>query len=316
MKRKSQNPHALAFDLGGTKVWGGVVDARGKILKEARRPTELSRGPTGLLTQLSEMCGELRMGMPKPLGIGIASAGPLDPARGTLLDPTNFFTGGKSWGEVKLARELQKRVRLPVALENDAAAAILAEHWKGAARGAKNAMVLTLGTGLGVGVIANGALVRSGRGLHPEGGHITLSAGDSSAPCGCGLLGCAEAYLSGRNFAARFGARNKRPGITGHEVSNLARSGDRAALDAFQEYAERLAQAIHTYVVLYAPERVVFAGSFAESFDLFRPQTVRRLETLLERRRVGHDLMPELMRSTLENRAGLLGGARVAFEAF
>ena len=94
---------------------------------------------------------------------GIASAGPLDPIGGVLLDPTNFASASGTWGHVPLARILSRKLRIPVLLENDAAAAMLAEHWVGAAKGYENAMILTLGTGLGTGIICNGALVRAGQ---------------------------------------------------------------------------------------------------------------------------------------------------------
>jgi glucokinase len=247
---------------------------------------------------------------------GIASAGPLDPGTGTLLDPTNFASGGEPWGKFPIVKLLSTKLRMPVQLENDAAAAILAEHWVGAARKHQNAIILTLGTGLGTGMIVNGALVRAGRGQHPEGGHVIVNYNDQTAPCGCGNLGCAEAYLSGRSFARRARARFGNATLTAKDIADLARKRDPRALAAFEEYAQVMATALHNYAVLYAPEIAVFTGSFAESSDLFLDSTRRHLAHLLARRRVGVDLLPKLALSSLENRAGLIGGAYVALQHF
>jgi glucokinase len=303
--------------LGGTKVAVGVVDSNGKILAEKRVPVVIAEGKKAVLRQLADLGCEFIRNYPSIKRVGIASAGPLDPKKGVLLDPTNFVSAKEpqGWGKVPLAGILSKALKRPTVLENDAAASMLAEHWKGAAKGYGNAMILTLGTGLGTGVITNGELLRSGRHLHPEAGHIILKEGDSSAPCGCGNLGCAEAYLSGRNFARRTRTRFGNPKLDGLAVEKLARAGDPRAIAAFDEYARMMAVALQNYVVLFSPEIFVFTGSFAYASDLFLPKTKAHLEDLLKRRRVGIDLMPKLAVSKLDNEAGLLGGAYVALNA-
>ena len=307
----------LAYDLGGTKVAVGVIDSSGKILAETRVPAVIEEGKAAVLKQLVMLGRELLKRYPAVKRIGIASAGPLDPKKGLLLDPTNFVSAKepKGWGKVPMARILTQGLKRPAILENDAAAAMMAEHWKGAARGYDNAMILTLGTGLGTGIITNGELLRSGRFLHPEAGHIIIKAGDSTAPCGCGNQGCAEAFLSGRSFARRAQTRFGDPNLDGLAVEKLARSGDPRALAAFDEYARMMSIALHNYVVMFSPEIFVFTGSFANASDLFIDKTRTNLEQLLKRRRVGIDLMPKLAVSTLHNEAGLLGGAFVALNA-
>lgn len=305
----------LAYDLGGTKVAVGVVDARGRILKETRVPVVIEQGKAAVIRQLADLGKELLREFPGIKAAGVASAGPLDPEKGVLLDPTNF-TGPKGpWGKVPLAKLLSAKLKIPVYLENDAAAAMLAEHWIGAAKGYDNAMILTLGTGLGTGIFLNGELLRAGRQLHPEAGHLILRHNDKTAPCGCGNLGCAEAFLSGRNFTRRARPRFANPSFTAKDIADLARKGDPRALAAFEEYAEIMAIAIHNYVVIYCPEIIVFTGSFADAADLFLPSTREHLKKYLARRRIGVDLMPKLKVSELENKAGLIGGAYVALNA-
>lgn len=313
--KKPKKDLVLAYDLGGTKVAVGVVDSSGKILTWHREPALLKAGKQATLDQMARLGREMIERYPAIRHVGIASAGPLDPIGGELLDPTNFEGPEGRWGIVPLTKILGKALKKPASLENDAAAAILAEHWVGHAKDVENAMILTLGTGLGTGVIANGELVRGGRYQHTEAGHIILKSGDRTAPCGCGNFGCAEAYLAGRTFAHRARVALKIDQIDAPQVAARARRGDKAALALFDEYAEMMAVAIHNYIVLYYPEVVVFTGSFAAASDLFLKNTEKRLEKLLERRNATMNLTPKLVVSTLENQAGLLGGAYVAFQA-
>ncbi|MDR3606889.1 MAG: ROK family protein [Oligoflexia bacterium] len=314
MSRKTLRK-VLAYDLGGTKIHVGVVNSDGQVLEAIRAPVAVAQGKKAVFEQLARLGNHFLEKHPEIRRVGVASAGPLDPKRGVLLDPTNLAKSAdpkEAWGQVPLAKDLGKMLNRRVELENDAAASILAEHWLGKARGYENAMILTLGTGLGTGIIANGELVRSGRCLHPEAGHIIIRAGDRSALCGCGNYGCAEAYLSGRNFARRNAPKLGRPELTGKEITALARKRDRQALAAFDEYAEMMAAAVYSYTVIYCPEIIVFTGSFAAASPFFLPKVRKLLEPMMKRRREGIDLLPTLTVSSLRNKAGLLGGAFVA----
>lgn len=313
--KKSSGRLVLAYDLGGTKVSVGVINESGKILTYSREPALIKQGKKATLDQLIRLGRELIQKYPKIAAVGVASAGPLDPMKGMLLDPTNFRGPDGPWGNVPLTKILERGLKRKVVLENDAAAAILAEHWRGHARGVKNSMILTLGTGLGTGVICNGELVRSGRYMHTEAGHLILKANDESAPCGCGNFGCAEAYLAGRTFAHRARKVLKNELIDAPQVAQRAREGDPKALELFEEYSEMMAIALHNFAVIYSPEVVVLTGSFAAASDLFLKNTVKRLDFLLERRNAAMKLSPKILISKLENQAGLLGGAFVAFQA-
>ncbi len=314
-KSRPKERLVLAYDLGGTKVAVGVVNQNGKILTWSREPALIKQGKQATLDQLIRLGRELISKYPKISSVGVASAGPLDTVNGNLLDPTNFQSPDGPWGKVPLAKILSKGLKRKVILENDAAAAILAEAWMGHARGVKNAMILTLGTGLGTGVICNGELVRSGRNMHNEGGHLILKAGDQTAPCGCGNFGCAEAYLAGRTFAHRARKVLKNELIDAPQVAQRARNGDPEALALFEEYSEMMAIALHNFAVIYSPEVVVLTGSFAAASDLFLKNTVKRLDFLLARRNAAMNLSPRIVISKLENQAGLLGGAYVAFHS-
>lgn len=317
--RKATTPNkVLAYDLGGTKVHVGVVDRSGRIVDDVRVPVDVEKGKAGVIRQLGDLGRHFLAKYPEIRQVGIASPGPLIPGEGLLLDPTNLSNPKdkkKSWGKVPITKLMEKELKRPVALENDAAAAMLAERWKGKAKGYENSMILTLGTGLGAGMIVNGELLRAGRGLHPEAGHTVIRAGDTTAPCGCGNDGCAEGYLAGRSFGRRNAGRFPGHNYDAKAIASLAKSGDQEALAAFDEYADLMATAINNYVSLYCPEIVVFTGSFADAAPLFIEKTRKNLEKRLERRRVGVDLLPKLAVSSLDNKAGVLGGAYVAFAA-
>lgn len=199
-------------------------------------------------------------------------------------------------------------MKIPVLMENDAASAVLAEHWLGAARGKDNAVLLTLGTGLGVGMIHNGKLLRAGRGLHTEGGHMIMDRKDKTAKCGCGNYGCAEAFLSGKNFTIRAQKSLRRPKLRTQELIALAQTKKSALIKGlFAEYSDIMATFIHNLVVLHAPDIIVFSGSFALAHPLFLPRTKKALNALLRIREKTIKTIPEIQISPLENHAGILG---------
>ncbi len=302
----------LSYDLGGTKVAVGVVNQRGRILDEVREPVVFAQGKNAVLRQLVDLGNSFLAQHPEIQSVGIASAGPLDPTAGVLLNPTNFSTNNVKWGKVPIVDILKKAFKRNVFLENDAAAAVLAEQWIGGAKKANNVMVLTLGTGLGTGIICNGQLVRSGLSLHPEAGHIVMNYDDPTAPCGCGNWGCAEAYLSGKHFTHRTRIKLNDDDISAEQIAKLARKGHAGALAAFDEYSSILAIAIQTYLQIYNPEIILFTGSFAAASDLFLPATKKKLQIILTRQRGKPSRGPKLGVSKLKNSAGLVGGAYVA----
>ena len=297
----------IGLDLGGTKIALAMVSESGKLKGVRQEPTQLSGGWPSLKKQLLHLCTELQREHGRAEALGIGAAGPLHAPSGKLLDPTNF--GWTAPLSVNVTRELARALKVPVYLENDAAAAALAEHWKGG--GGKNFVVITLGTGVGLGVICNGKLFRGGRALHPEGGHLMLRPGDASAPCGCGNFGCADAYLSGKNFASR-ASRLLGETLTGHELRERADRGDKRVLALFSEYSELLADYLCNLVVLFYPEKVILTGSFAAAHPHFLGAAESRLRELIQRRLRTLPLYPEIRVSRLDSKAGVLGSAYIA----
>lgn len=297
----------IGIDLGGTKIAAAMVNSQGKILAEKKLPTDLGAGWKGLATQIKSICTQLVKEKGKAKAIGIGSAGPLHAPSGKLLDPTNF---GWPSGVIPLVKDLSRSLKTPVLLENDAAAAVLAESWKGGA--GNDCVILTLGTGLGVGVMIEGKLLRGSRGLHPELGHLLLRPLDQSALCGCGNYGCSEALLSGNHFGRRAAMKLGIGQISAKEVAEMAKNGNELALGCFEEYSLLLADFLHNMVVGFYPKKIILTGSFADASALFLPKAEKRLRELLSRRLKTIPLFPEVRVSKLGNRAGVLGGAYIA----
>lgn len=301
----------LSFDLGGTKLRGGWVSRSGSVREEVTLKVHQQEGFRGLIQLFSDVHQSLSdTGRPKR--VSVASAGPLDPVRGVLLDPTNFFTNSRSWGVVPLKRELQRLFRCPVTIENDAAAAVIGELKKGGwGRKSQNLVAMTLGTGVGIGVVANGQLIRAGRNLHPEFSHVPIQRGNREYPCGCGSYGCIEAYLAGTHFTRRlqksWGAR-----LTSEEFVERARGGHKGIKREFEQYGQALAQAVRSLAVTFAPELVVLSGGFSNASDLFLPAARQDLPDLLKRYRKGVDLTPQIRVSKIGDKAALIGAAQLA----
>jgi glucokinase len=307
----SQRKICLALDLGGTKLELAVVNADGEILTVRKEILNLELGKEKVIAQMARWGLDLIRDYPAVESVGISSCGPLDPKNGLLLDATNLLTEGKGWGIVPLRDILQEKFGRPTYLDNDAACCVLAERWLGIGRrrDCENLMVLTLGTGLGTGIICNGQLFRSGRFRHPEAGHTIIAYNDESHPWSCGVNGDSEAFLSGMHFTKSYNEKHKL-NWTAKEITARARSGDPNAYAAFVSYARVMAATLHNYCVIFCPEWIVFSGSFAEAFDIFAPLVRKELATLLVRRQ---DIIPELCVSNLENHSCLLGAASLCF---
>lgn len=314
MTETKSKTKVLAYDLGGTKVAVGVIDSSGKILAAHREAVMIKKGKKATLKQLADLGKKFIKEYPEIKAVGIASAGPLNPATGELLDPTNFKGPEGAWGITPITSILKKSLKREVYLENDAAAALLAEAWIGKAKNCKNAMIVTLGTGLGAAFLVDGELVRGANASHTEGGHMVLQMGDESAPCGCGNDGCAEGYLSGRSFTYRGRKLFKNDIIDAVQIASRARSGDEMAIAHFDEYSDKMAAFLNNCYMMFSTEVVIFTGSFAAAHDLFLDQTIEKLKVRMKRRLETSDCLPKLEISTLENQAGLLGGAYIALK--
>lgn len=296
-----------AVDIGGTKIAVGVVDDNGKVLARAETPTDAHNYAAGL-DDIARMLSQTEKDSGAKLrGIGIGSTGPIDPIRGEFGD-VDFLPG---WRGKSLVHDLEDRFNLRAALENDGDAAALAEAGWGAGQNRTRLIYITVGTGIGGGIILDGKLYRGVDGAHPEVGHQVV---DPAGPqCSCGFRGCWESLAAGPAMVtwieshAPAGYRH-RQGITAKRICELAQEGDDVALQAVEHEAFYLGLGLANLINLFTPDAIVLSGSVMKSAPLF-------LDRIRELIRKGCRFVPaektELTLASLGDDTNLIGAARV-----
>ena len=280
---------AVGLDLGGTTLSGLLVRDDGRVLARRRRATPAAEGSEAVLATMREMATELFAEAPAPLqiaGLGLGIPGPIDTDRGLCL-----FSPNLGWRNLDVASSFRQAFDLPVLLDNDVNVATLGEAWVGAGRDFRTFICLTLGTGIGSGVILDGRLWRGPGWSAGEIGHIPVVSGPQAAEaplCGCGHRGCLEAMASGTAIAreARLAVERGEPtvlagksgarGPTARDVAEAARAGDEVARRIIETAATHLGFAIAAAVGLLNPEAVIVGGGVAGAWDLLAP-TVKRV---------------------------------------
>ena len=307
----------IGVDVGGTKVAAGVVDEGGEILTSTRRPTP-STSPVDVQQTITDLVEELRRDY-EVVAVGIGAAGFVDVDRATVL-----FAPNLAWRGEPLRDDVSARIGLPVVVENDGNAAAWAEYRFGAGRGENNLVCVTVGTGIGGGVVLDGALYRGRYGIGTEFGHMQLVAGGRR--CGCGQRGCWEQYCSGRallheareiaDVLAADGARllelggGQPEGIAAVEVTQAALEGDPAALACFEEVGTWLGHGLADLAAMLDPGLFVIGGGVADAGELLLGAARR---TYLERSAAtGHTEPAAVRPAQLGNGAGLVGAADLA----
>jgi glucokinase len=311
------NRRVIAVDLGGTKMLAGVVDSDGVVVRRTVRPTNVS-GEEELLGELEGAVAELASDGVEAIGVGIPST--IDQRAGRAVSSVNI-----PLDDIELGRRLTERFDLPAAIENDANAAALAEHRYGAGRGSKHMVMLTLGTGIGGGLILDGRLYRGAVGAAAELGHVTIDI--DGPPCKglCPGRGHLEALASGtaadalarETAAARPDGDLGRAAAAGREVDaglavDLAAEGPGDARELIETVGFRLGIGIASFVSIFNPELVVLGGGFARAGDLlFDPARRVVAERTLPPARDVVRIVPALLGAE----AGLIGAGLVGFEA-
>lgn len=319
-RKKASRPKSgiAALDLGGTYIKAALVSPKGEILHRKRLATEAEGGPRHVISRLvatvRELCSGAGMEAGRLIGAGVGCAGPLSPQEGVVYHSPNL----PGWSRVPLKARMEEDLRRPVIIENDANAWALGEFLFGAGRGAKNIICLTLGTGVGGGIIVEGSLVHGSRGLAAELGHMTINT--RGPRCGCGSRGCLEVYASAsavvramrRHLRAGVkskvrGLSKKSPeGLTSKVVAQAARLGDGPAQEALAEVGRYLGVGIANIANIFNPEMIVLGGAVAGAGRfLIRPAR----EEAKRRAFPGVIKGLKIVRAKLGEDAGLLGAA-------
>lgn len=306
---------SIGVDIGGTKVLGGLVDSLGNILTTHREDTPKAGG-VELTETIIGVIQELLAQHPAK-SVGISAAGLISSDRQTMLATPNIA----GWDGVNLKEEISRQIHLPIVIENDANAAAWGEAIYGAGRGESELMMVTVGTGIGGGLINNGALYRGAFGVAAEFGHMRLV--PNGHLCGCGKFGCFEQYASGSalhrhlleaialdpNRAKGLLARGDGTieGLKGGHITEAARQGDPLALQAFNTTGDWLGAGIASLCAIVDPACVVIGGGVIDAGDLLMAPTRVAFEKYMPFR--GKHPAPKILVAELGNDAGLVGVA-------
>ena len=304
--------NAIGVDVGGTKIAAGVVTPEGKLLNEVRYPSDGSTKV--LLDSIARAVREVRDGY-EVGAVCLAVPGLILAQEGKVVFSPNL----SAIQGVPLKYELEGRFDLPVTVENDANAAAWGEFRFGAGSEVDHLVFVTLGTGVGGGVITHGVLMRGAQGAGGELGHVTIQA--TGPRCGCGNHGCLESLASGTAITRRaLEVAAKKPNsalgklaserkLIGEDVTNLAHKGDEAALAVLEETGLWLGIGLAGFVNIFNPEVIAIGGGAAKAGDLILDRA--RKEMHLRARSPSRDLV-EIKEATLGAKSGVIGAAALA----
>ncbi|MDP9486518.1 MAG: ROK family protein [Actinomycetota bacterium] len=308
--------NAIGVDVGGTKIAAGVVTPEGKILDEVRYPTPHS--PEKLVEAIAGAVSEVGDG-PEIGGVCLAVPGLiLAQENKVIFSPNLHAVEG-----IPLKDELEPKIGLPLTIENDGNAAAWGEFRFGVGSEVDHLVFITLGTGIGGGVITHGVLMRGAQGSGGELGHVTVQA--TGPRCACGNRGCLEALASGTAIGRRareaaiehpdsaLGRLAAKRRVLGEDVTELAREGDELALSVLEETGTWLGVGLAGFVNIFNPEIVAVGGGVMEAGELILKAA--RREVMLRARPPSRDLA-EIKVATLGPKSGVLGAAALARDAF
>jgi glucokinase len=265
---------AIGVDLGGTKMLVGVVDSEQKIHHESRE-SSTGRSEEQIVEDLARELGEAREARPGVLAAGLGIPATIDHERGIAINAVNLEIT-----DVPLREIMQKRVEIPVFVDNDANCAALAEHLFGAGRGADNVVMLTIGTGIGGGLVLGGEIYRGSVGAAAELGHIVINENGPRCQGSCPNHGCVETYASGTAIAREgsaaaqghpdsvLGKALAQGPITGRTVTDAAAKGDEMARDVVAEAGRHLGVALASLSNIFDPDVIVIGGGVSAAGDL------------------------------------------------
>ncbi|MFP4465450.1 MAG: ROK family protein [Candidatus Goldiibacteriota bacterium] len=290
LKKKKQNSkkpeaeYAVGVDLGGTNIVLVLITYKGKVVRTERMETEAAKGPDFIIDNMAEKInGIIRSAGIKKQNVkrmGIGVPGPLDSKKGIVRLAPNM----PGWKDIKLKQKIEKKTGIKTAVENDANCAVYGEKWTGAAKGAADVVGLTLGTGVGGGIILNNRLHRGNSGTAGEIGHTIIDI--NGKKCSCGASGCIEAYASATAIAesAKEKIREKRQSmivqiakgdmnkITSKTVYEALLNKDKVALEVWDDFIRHLSASLAGILNTLNPEVVVIAGGVINAGNrLFTP---------------------------------------------
>ena len=306
----------LGIDLGGTNIKGGVVNETGEIVREASRPTRVEQGPDVIADGIAALIRELEQGE-KFEGVGLGCPGTVDDETGEVLCAFNL-----NLIHYDLRAAIRERTGYEIRLGNDANVAALAEAKVGVGRGAHSVVVLTLGTGVGCGVVLEGRMLTGYTGAASELGHMVIR--EDGYPCSCGRRGCFEAYSSATALirmtkeemerspdSAMHAVAKENGGVDGRTAFTAKERGDAAGAAVVAEYVKYLASGVTNVINIFFPEIIAFSGGVANQGEaLLAPLREEVAKQDFGRKYVKK--FTRLVNCTLGYQSGIIGAALLA----
>jgi glucokinase len=306
----------VGIDLGGTTFTIGLLSSNGDLLSAGNYPTFIERGHEDIIDRMAAEAVKLwereGFGREDVLEVGIGSPGPLDLRTGTVITTPNL-----KWTNVPLRDMIQERLNLPVTIDNDAVSATFGEFWVGAGKPFNDVIGITLGTGVGGGIILGGRIHHGAQDIAGHVGHMVIEAGGRR--CGCGNLGCLESYASATGIVASSlealesnsdsVLHDIAPPLSSKKVYEAAVKGDRLAHEIFDRTGWYLAIGINNLLNVINPEAVILMGAVANAGDILLDPVKAHLKSLAFERVFKETAV---LKGTLGELAGAIGAAGFA----
>ncbi len=309
----------IGIDLGGTNIAVGIVDENGAVLQKKSVPTPVKEGADAVVAAMADAVKALLLASGTALAeigsIGIGSPGAVDPKAGVVLSACNL-----GFSNEPLVSKLRARIDKPVFLENDANCAAWAEACAGAAKGLRHSLTVTLGTGVGGGIVIDGKLYGGFNSFGGEFGHMVIAY--DGEPCPCGRRGCFEVYASATGLIRQtrraaeqnkasllWSVAEKEGKFSGRTAFAAARLGDKSAITVVDTYIKYLATGLSDLVKIFQPEMIVLGGGVSHEGDALLLPLSRAVDEMSYGKNVPAEKKTRLARAMLGNDAGIVGAA-------
>jgi glucokinase len=294
--------YSIGIDLGGTNLRAAAIDRSGKMILKIAGSTDLSAGREAVVADMVASIRNLRehCGLDTLAGVGVGTPGFIILEKGVITGSPNM----PGFDNFPIRDEIERQLGAKVVLENDANAAALGEKWMGAGRDYNDLVLLTLGTGIGGGIISGGKILHGFVGMAGELGHITVS--PTGNPCGCGNQGCLEKHASATAVVAMGRMMGLGDHLTSEAVYRLAAGGDEKAKAVFTAMGQALGTALATLINIFNSPLYLLSGGMLPAWDLFAPSM---MEECRRRSFIYRNTSTLIEKATLGNEAGLYGAA-------
>lgn len=304
--------YSIGVDLGGTNLRAAAIDRSGKMLNKISGSTPVLAGRNAVITDMVRAIETIRetieagLGGHRLTGVGVGIPGFILMEEGVVVGAPNL----PEFDNFPVRDEIEKRLGARVILENDANSAALGEKWMGAGRDVDDLVLMTLGTGIGGGIIIGGHVLHGYLGMAAELGHVTVV--PNGNPCGCGNVGCVEKYASATAVTAMAQLLNLGEGLSAEDVFKLAAGGNERAKMIFRSVGTSLGTALANLISIFNFPLYLLGGGMLGAWDQFHPAMIQELE---RRSFTFRNHPPRIERATLGSDAGLYGAAYLPLQA-